>query len=142
MPTTRRATNQEQPTRQTLCSTKHVWLPLTPLGPEVPRPFPYKEFLRCGHYGCGLVGELKKQKYVYYHCTGHRGKCEEPCTREEVVEDKFAAALKELVIPPRILKLLQESVSEADLNERAARDRELKRLEEQHRRLSSKLHQP
>jgi CRISPR/Cas system-associated endoribonuclease Cas2 len=59
-----------------------------------------------------------------------------------VVEDKFAAALKELVIPPRILKWLQESVSEADLNERAARDRELKRLEEQHRRLSSKLHQP
>jgi hypothetical protein len=86
-----------------------------------------------------LVGELKKQKYVYYHCTGHRGKCEEPYAREEVVQDQFAAALKELVIPPAILKWLQESVSESDLNERAARERELKRLEEQHRRLGSKL---
>ena len=54
-------------------------------------------------------------------------------------EDQFAAALKELVIPPAILKWLQESVSESDLNEQAARDRELKRLEEQHRRLASKL---
>jgi site-specific DNA recombinase len=85
------------------------------------------------------VGELKKQKYVYYHCTGHRGKCEEPYAREEVVQDQFAAALKELVIPPAILKWLQESVSESDLNEQAARDREMKRLEEQHRRLGSKL---
>jgi hypothetical protein len=85
------------------------------------------------------VGELKKQKYVYYHCTGHRGKCEEPYTREEAVQDQFAAALKDLVIPPGVLKWLQESVSESDLNERAARDREVKRLEEQQRRLGSKL---
>jgi len=80
---------------------------------RIKHDFAFTGFIRCGHCGCGLVGELKKQKYVYYHCTGHRGKCEEPCTREEVVEDKFAAALKELVIPPGILKWLQESVSEA-----------------------------
>ncbi|MGB6944390.1 MAG: zinc ribbon domain-containing protein [Bryobacteraceae bacterium] len=84
-------------------------------------------------------GELKKQKYVYYHCTGHRGKCEEPYAREEVMQDQFAAALKELVIPPAILQWLQESVSGSDLNEQAAREREVKRLEEQHRRLLSKL---
>ena len=47
-----------------------------------------------------------------------------------LVEDQFAAALKELVIPPAVLKWLQESVSESDLNEQAARDREVKRLEE------------
>ena len=106
---------------------------------RIKHDFAFTGFIRCGHCGCGLVGELKKQKYVYYHCTGHRGKCEEPYAREEVVQDQFAAALKELVIPPAILKWLQESVSESDLNERAARDREMKRLEEQHRRLGSKL---
>jgi hypothetical protein len=106
---------------------------------RIKHDFAFTGFVRCGHCGCGLVGELKKQKYVYYHCTGHRGKCEEPYTREEVVEDQFGAALKELVIPPGVLKWLQESVSESDLNEQAARDRELKRLEEQRRRLVSKL---
>lgn len=49
--------------------------------------------VRRGHSACGLVEELKKQKYVYYHCTGHRGKYEEPNTREEVVLEQFAAAL-------------------------------------------------
>ena len=106
---------------------------------RIKHDFAFTGFVRCGHCGCGLVGELKKQKYVYYHCTGHRGKCEEPYTREEVVENQFAAALKELVIPTAALKWLQESVSESDLNEQAARDRELKRLEEQHRRLATKL---
>ena len=37
------------------------------------------------------------------------------------------------------MKWLQESVSESDLNDQAARERELKRLEEQNRRLVSKL---
>ena len=48
------------------------------------------------------------------------------------MQTQFAAALKELIIPPGILNWLQESVSESDLNEQAARDREVKRLEEQH----------
>ena len=106
---------------------------------RIKHDFAFTGFIRCGHCGCGLVGELKKQKYVDSHCTGHRGKCEEPYAREEVMQEQFAAALKELVIPPAVLKWLQESVSEADLNEQAARDREVKRLEEQHRRLLSKL---
>ena len=91
-----------------------------------------------------MVGELKVKKatnkgYVYYHCTGYHGKCGEPYTPEKVVEDRFGAALKELVIPPGTLKWLQSVVSESDLTERAARDREVKRLEEQNRRIESKL---
>ena len=46
-----------------------------------------------------LVAEIKKARYVYYHCTGHRGKCEEPYTREELLVDQFARNLGELVIP-------------------------------------------
>jgi len=106
---------------------------------RIKHDFAFTGFIRCVHCGCGLVGELKKQRYVYYHCTGHRGKCQEPYAWEEVMQDQFAAALKELVIPPGILKWLQESASESDLNEQADRDRELKRLEQQHRRLGSKL---
>jgi DNA invertase Pin-like site-specific DNA recombinase len=106
---------------------------------RIKHDFAFTGFIRCGHCGCGLVGELKKQRYVYYHCTGHRGKCQEPYAWEEVMQDQFAAALEELVIPPGILKWLQESASESDLNEQADRDRELKRLEQQHRRLGSKL---
>ena len=48
--------------------------------------FAYTGLVHCGHCGCLFVGELKKRKYVYYHCTGNRGKCEEPYTRQEILE--------------------------------------------------------
>ena len=43
---------------------------------KVKHDFPYTGLVHCGHCGCLFVGELKKRKYVYYHCTGNRGKCE------------------------------------------------------------------
>ena len=50
--------------------------------------------VHCGHCGCLMVGELKKQRYVYYHCTGNRGRCGEPYVREERLEDEFARRLQ------------------------------------------------
>ena len=106
---------------------------------RIKRDFAFTGLVRCGHCGCALVGELKKGKYVYYHCTGHRGKCPEPYTREEVMQEQFRALLRQLVIPPGVLTWLQEAVTESDLNEKGARERELKRLAEQHRRVQAKL---
>jgi site-specific DNA recombinase len=106
---------------------------------QIRHDFTFTGFIRCGHCGCQLVGELKKAKYIYYHCTGHRGKCAEPYTREEAMQRQLAASLRELVVPPGVLAWLNETVSESDLNERASREREIARLEEQRRRLDSKL---
>ncbi len=106
---------------------------------RIKHDFAFTGFVRCGHCQCCLVGELKKQKYVYYHCTGHRGKCPEPYTREEAMRDQFAASLRNLVVPPQVLTWLQEAVAGSDLNERAARENEVKRLEEEHRRVKAKL---
>jgi site-specific DNA recombinase len=106
---------------------------------RIKHDFAFTGFVRCGHCGCYLVGELKKGKYIYYHCTGHRGKCLEPYAREKALQDQFATSLRDLVISPGVLRWLQEAVAESDLNERAARDRGVKRLDEQHRRLQSKL---
>src|SRR5262249_3527072 len=32
--------------------------------------FAFSGLLTCGHCGCSMVGERKKGRYVYYHCTG------------------------------------------------------------------------
>ncbi|MCK5680182.1 recombinase family protein, partial [bacterium] len=37
----------------------------------------FRGLLTCGHCGCALTAEIKKGKYVYYHCTGNKGKCPE-----------------------------------------------------------------
>jgi len=70
---------------------------------KVKHDFAFTGLVHCGHCGCLLVGELKKKgKYLYYHCTGNRGKCPEPYTRQEVLAGDFANVLQELVIPPAI----------------------------------------
>lgn len=34
------------------------------------------DFALSGLIGCLVVGEIKKQRYVYYHCTGYADKCQ------------------------------------------------------------------
>jgi len=106
---------------------------------KVTHDFAFSSMVTCGHCGCSLVGEIKKGRYVYYHCTGYRGKCPERYTREEVLEKQFAAGLHDLVIPSPVLAWLQEQLISSDLTERAACDQALRRdqaeLERGERRL-------
>jgi hypothetical protein len=88
--------------------------------------FAYSGMVDCGHCGCSLVGEVKKQRYVYYHCTGYRGKCPEPYTREETLEAEFARHLQELALPPQILRWLEAELVESENAVRASEAQELK----------------
>ncbi len=83
--------------------------------------FTYSGMVKCGHCGCSLVGEVKKNRYVYYHCTGCRGRCGEPYTREEILEQQFAAGLRELVTAPAALEWLRTEVAGSEESEQAAR---------------------
>ena len=33
--------------------------------------FAFSGLIYCGKRGCSVAGELKKQRFVYYHCTGY-----------------------------------------------------------------------
>jgi hypothetical protein len=85
------------------------------------------------------VGELKKGRYVYYHCTGNRGKCQEPYTRQEALSGEFANVLSELVIPPAVLEWLGEAVLTSDRTEQAARAENIKRLKARHDQIEARI---
>jgi len=70
---------------------------------KVTHDFAFSGLVQCGHCGCSMVGEVKKGRYVYYHCTGYRGKCPEPYTREERLGEQFANCLRDLAVPPAVL---------------------------------------
>jgi len=36
--------------------------------------FAFSGLLRCAYDECSVTAEIKKEKYIYYHCTGYRGK--------------------------------------------------------------------
>jgi site-specific DNA recombinase len=38
--------------------------------------FAFSGLIACAQCGCAVVGEIKKQRYVYYHCTGYADKCQ------------------------------------------------------------------
>ena len=71
--------------------------------------FTLSGFVHCGHCGCQMVGELKKHRYVYYHCTGNKGRCGEPYTREEHLVGEVAGKLRQLVTAPTTLAVRGES---------------------------------
>jgi hypothetical protein len=64
-----------------------------------------------------MVGEVKKGKYVYYRCTGYRGKCGEPYTPEGLLQREFVDGLQQLAIPPAISQWLEAELAASDQNQ-------------------------
>jgi len=98
---------------------------------KVKHDFAFSGLIHCGHCGCLMVGEIKKRRYVYYHCTGNRGKCPEPFTRQEILTDGFAGILRDLVVPGPVLEWLGDVVLESDRTEQATRAKSVERLQTQ-----------
>jgi site-specific DNA recombinase len=106
---------------------------------KVKHHFAFTGIVRCGHCGCLMVGELKKNRYVYYHCTGNLGKCPEPYTRQEILLKTFASILQALVIPPGILEWLGDSVLQSDRTEQAAREETIRRRQARYDQIQARI---
>lgn len=75
--------------------------------------FPYVGLIKCGHCGCQLTAELKKGKYVYYHCTGKRGgDCKKDYVREEVIEKTFLNLLEKIDIPNDVFDMIKHALKD------------------------------
>ena len=71
----------------------------------------FRGLLTCAEDHCAITAELKKGKYVYYRCTGFRGKCNTPRFREEEMSSNLGAILKDIHIPEEVLLPLEESLN-------------------------------
>jgi len=59
-----------------------------------------------------LTGHVQKERYVYYRCTSHRGKCDLPRFHEEDIADRLGEPLKGLQGPPEIVSQIVATVRE------------------------------
>ena len=101
--------------------------------------FAFSRLISCGHCGCALVGERKKDRYTYYHCTGHRGKCPEPYTRETVLEERFATLLRGLSFDATVMDWVAEALLRTQADDQASHADALRRLEIEHDRLERRI---
>jgi hypothetical protein len=86
-----------------------------------------------------MVGEIKKGKYVYYHCTGYKGKCNEPYTRQEVLEEKFGEVLRGLTFDKEILAWVTQALRESHVDERQCHNEAIARLQGEYTRLQARI---
>ena len=86
-----------------------------------------------------MVGELKKGKYVYYHCSGARGKCPEPYVRQEALESAYVAMLRRVSIDEDIVNWIATALRESHTDQKRFRDDALSRLKSEHLRLQARL---
>tara|TARA_R110002073_G_scaffold123819_1_gene267610 strand:+ start:577 stop:2148 length:1572 start_codon:yes stop_codon:yes gene_type:complete len=101
--------------------------------------FAFSRLIECGHCGGGMVGEIKKGKYIYYHCTGYKGKCPEPYTRQEVLEEKFGEVLRGLTFDNDILAWVTQALRESHVDEKQCHNEAIIRLQAEYNRLQNRI---
>jgi len=101
--------------------------------------FAFRGLISCGHCGCALVGEIKKGRYVYYHCTGYKGKCPEPYTREEVLEKKFTELLKRISFSQEVLAWVSQALRASRGDEKKFHGEAITRLRKEHKRIQDRI---
>jgi site-specific DNA recombinase len=102
--------------------------------------FAFSGLIACGHCGCALVGEIKKARYVYYHCTGYKGKCPEPYVREELLEDRFSALLGRLSFDKQVLEWAQDALRLSHADEVREHKTAIARHQDEYDRLQNRIH--
>jgi site-specific DNA recombinase len=80
------------------------------------REIAFRGVMTCGYDGCMVTGEIKKQKYVYYHCTQHRGKCSLPWFREEDIAKRLGEPLKGLQVPKEVVAQIVSALQDDQAN--------------------------
>jgi site-specific DNA recombinase len=77
----------------------------------------YRGVVRCSKCGSVYSGEVKKGKYVYYHCTGRQSGCQSGYVKEEVFTRAFCKLLDSIRIPEPILEVLRTAMIQASQDE-------------------------
>jgi site-specific DNA recombinase len=96
--------------------------------------------MRCGHCGCAMVGEIKKERYVYYHCSRGKGKCpENGYAREEVIEAQFTGAIRRIILPPDLVDWAAQVLSESQRDATQIQTEAIQRLKAEHTRVQKRL---
>lgn len=103
------------------------------------REFAFGQFMTCGHCGCAITAEIKKEKYIYYRCTNGKGKCPQKYVREEALVGQFAEVVRAVRLDPRLASWIEEAVLEANEDEHRLHEAEVARLNAEIARLTQRL---
>jgi site-specific DNA recombinase len=110
------------------------------------RDFAFSGLISCKQCGCAVVGEMKKQRYVYYHCTGYADKCQgNPAScrrkyaREEALEAQFTELLGRLKFDDEVLEWVRDALHASHADERHEHEEAIRRHQVEYKRLQERI---
>jgi hypothetical protein len=108
--------------------------------------FAFSGLIACAKCGCSVVGEVKKQRYVYYHCTGYADKClgnpascRRSYVREEALEKQFTELLGQLKFDDEVLEWVRSALHASHADERHDHEEAIRRLQAEHKRIGDRI---
>ena len=77
--------------------------------------FAFAGLITCVKCGCAITAEIKKGNYVYYHCTGGKGKCEQKkiYINELDLMPQFDEAVKAVSLAQRHIDYIKQGLKES-----------------------------
>jgi site-specific DNA recombinase len=103
------------------------------------RSFVFTGLLKCARCGCAITAEIKKGKYVYYHCTRYKGKCGNPAIREEELIKRLGEVVKRIQVDPKVIDWIREALKLSHKDEKEFHETQIKNLQVQHDKLQNRL---
>ena len=103
------------------------------------RNFAYTGLITCADCGCSITAEIKKGKYVYYHCTYHRPCQNKAYIREEELGEMFEKIVKDIHISDNFLELVRRSLLESHKDEKEFHDRQISGLNARYSVLKNRI---
>jgi site-specific DNA recombinase len=93
----------------------------------------------CARCGCALTAELKKGKYVYYRCTGSRGRCGNTYVREEELSRLFGEVVGRVEISEETADWIAGALRESQADKEKSHRTAVMRLQQQYLSVQAKL---
>ena len=104
------------------------------------RGFAFNNLLTCGDCGCKVLGEEKKKRFVYYHCTFSKGRHNGwGYVPEGEIARLFEPTVKAVTLDEEIVEWLQDALKESDKSSRRLSENRLNSLQNDLARVNQRL---
>ena len=103
--------------------------------------FIYSGLFTCAKCGSAIVGEIKKGKYIYYHCADKTKNCSNKkfYLKQETIDKVFECAIKQIQITPEHRKAIIEALKDCHTEQQAYNTEEINRLNKQAETIRNRL---
>ncbi|MFH2035573.1 MAG: recombinase family protein [Candidatus Zixiibacteriota bacterium] len=106
---------------------------------ETKRNLALAGLVKCGKCGCSMTPEIKKGKYVYYHCTQFKGACDNVWIREESLIEMFSDVVKQIKVNQEATNDIKKALLESQKDRIKFHEESIANLHRQYKQTSKLL---